>query len=323
MNFLITTEHYYQKNGVQNKTQELAEFLAKNGNVVEVITSTFLGFPKFEIFNNVSITRVNLKTKKSIYYGDKKMYLSLVFSKIRNTDVLINIATQNAFTDLLLPHISKFNLIKILYFHGMAHFSFPSVPNVDFHDILSWLLNISGWKLYYLLNKTSFSNYTYTIHLHKKDPTYKLISNKNKLVIENIISPFEFEKNFLNDNYYLCVSNYIHDKNQEFVLKSYYISKTKRKLIFVGSYESKYLSKLKNLKLTLDNQFERKDVVFIVNEPREITIERYKNAFAFLFGSKSEKYPIVISESMASSLPYISTCNGITKYLKGGILVKI
>lgn len=324
MNFLITTEHYYPKrNGVQNKTQELAEFLAKKNNVVYVITSSVNGSSNYEKLNNVNIYRVDLRTNKSIYFGDKKEYLKIFFSKINDVDVLINVATQNAFTDIILPHLSKFKVVKILYFHGMSHFSFPNVPVVNFRDILSWILNITRWKLYYYMNKNNFNKYSYTIHLHRQDPTYKLIKNsKSKIIIENVIKPVRNNKIISKDNYYLCVSNYMADKNQEFVLEAFYLSDTKRKLIFVGSYESNYLLKLKILKRKFDKKYSRKDVIFIVNEPREITLNRFKEAFIFLFGSKSEKYPIVISESMANSLPFISTFNGITQHLKGGVLVK-
>ena len=47
----------------------------------------------------------------------------------------------------------------------------------------------------------------------------------------------------------------------------------------------------------------------------------YVNA-AILLGSKSEKYPVVISEAIILGKPYISTHAGVVPYLKGGRLLE-
>ena len=323
MKFLITTEHYYPKlNGVQMKTQQLSEYLISKGHNVEIVTSSDAILLKNEIIDDVQVTRLNLRSKRSFYLGEKDMYLDYILNKINEVDVLINIATQNPFTDLLLKHIKTFNTINILYFHGMAHFSFPNVPKLDLHDIVYWLFNISRWKFYYLKNKNRFLDYNFTIHLHKKDKTLDIVETprNNKLIFENVNIPSN-KKNSYTKKYLLSVSNYSHDKNQLFVLEAYYLSNTERKLIFVGSEQNKYYQKLIKFKKRLDQVHGYKDVTFITNEKREITLKRFDNAFLFLFGSKHEKYPTVISESMSSGLPYITTNVGIVKYLKGGIVV--
>ena len=100
-------------------------------------------------------------------------------NRINDVDVLINIATQNPFTDLLLKHIKTFNSINILYFHGMAHFSFPNVPKLDLYDLIYWLFNIFRWKFYYFKNKNRILDYDFTIHLHEKDKTLELVKSSD------------------------------------------------------------------------------------------------------------------------------------------------
>lgn len=324
MKFLITTEHYYPKlNGVQMKTQQLSEYLVKKGHDVEVVTSFVPKSLKNEIINKVQVTRFNVRSYKSFYFGEKDKYARYIISKINDVDVLINIATQNVFTDLLLRQIKTFKTINVIYFHGMAHFSFPNVPKLDLHDIVYWLFNISRWKLYYFINKKRLGEYDFSIHLHKKDNTLNIFksSTNNKLIFENVNTPTKEKKNNTKKKFILSVSNYSHDKNQLFVLEAYYLSNTKRELIFVGSEQNKYYYKLLKFKERLDKVYGYKNVLFITNESREITLKRFDNAFLFLFASKHEKYPTVISESMSSGLPYISTNVGIVKHLKGGIVV--
>ena len=323
MKFLITTEHYCPKlNGVQIKTQQLCEYLIGKGHNVEIVTSIYPNFLKTEIINGVLVTRMNLRSKKSFYLGEKHKYLSYIIDKINEVDVLINIAAQNAFTDLLLKHVKTFNSINILYFHGMANFSFPNVPKIDLYDIVYWLFNISRWKLYYFKNKNRFQDYDFTIHLHKIDKTLDIVksSRNRKLIFENVNKPSN-KINIYSKKYLLSVSNYSHDKNQLFVLEAYYKSNTERQLIFVGSEQNKYYHKLIKAKERFDLIHGPKDVEFISNENREKTLERFDHAFLFLFGSKHEKYPTVISESMSSGLPYITTNVGIVKELEGGITV--
>ena len=65
-----------------------------------------------------------------------------------------------------------------------------------------------------------------------------------------------------------------------------------------------------------------KSVEFITGQPRLVTESYIKNAYALLSSSKSEKYPVIISEAMANGIPFISTDVGIVKHLPGGVIVK-
>lgn len=327
MKIIITVESYYPlKNGVQEITQRYAEYLSKKNEVI-VITRSVDGSPEEEIYNGVKIKRVNIYTKRSLYYGNIKMYKEMLHELCFRGDIMINVCLQTVFTDCILRNLDQYECKKILYFHGMAHFSFPKIEKVDFHDICSWLLNVIRWRTFYNFNKRNISKYDAIIHLHKMDNTYKMCKklSNNNYVLENVA---HIDQTILNDGSdvidnekpYIMIANYIHDKNQELALKSYYLSKSTRKLVFVGSYESKYLNRLKRIAKKYENSFPKKSIEFIVGENHTITMKRLANSYALLHSSKSEKYPVVLSEALACGVPFIATDTGITRFLDGGII---
>lgn len=72
--------------------------------------------------------------------------------------------------------------------------------------------------------------------------------------------------------------------------------------------------------LKLDNEFF--NVEFMCGVARDKTIDLLKHASLFLFGSKGEKFSVVIVESMAVGVPFISTDVGVVRYFPGGLIVK-
>ena len=299
MKIIITVESYFPlKNGVQEITQNYAEFLSKN-NDVTVITKSVQGSPEEEYINGVKVLRVNVNTKKSIYYGEIDKYKEILLSITEDADVLMNVCMQTAFTDCIINILKDIKCKKILYLHGMAHFVFPRIPKVDFHDILSWILNVVRWKLFYLTVKKKLNLYDAIIHLHKSDKTFLMcqsLSCKN-YVIENIAGndiAVQNDDDLDDTSPYIMIANYIHDKNQELAIRSYYKSDSKRKLVFVGSKETNYLNKLKILCSKYDKKYFEKQVEFVVNESHAATMQRLKKAYALIHSSKSEKYPVVI-----------------------------
>jgi glycosyltransferase involved in cell wall biosynthesis len=329
MKILFTASSYYpMSDGVQNITAFYAERLAANGHQVIVVTSRYPDMVEEETHNGVLIKRVNMFTKKSIYHGEINEYRELMIKMSSEVDVIVNVCLQTAFTDCILDLVSLFPCKKVLYLHGMAHFHFPNVPTIDMHDIMSWFLNVIRWKSFYNKTFKKLSAYDQIIHLHEKDETYtncvkygitqnSIIENGTGMRVDTV------PKGDFSD-YYICVSNYFHDKNQEFVLRAYYKSNTKKKLIFIGSSETKYYERLIEINNKLQSKKSNMDkkVIFLLNQPRDVTERYINNAFAVLNGSKSEKYPVTICEAIACGIPYISTDVGIVKYLPGGIIVR-
>lgn len=327
MKILITVPTYRPlKDGVQNITTFYAEKLVAFGNDLTILTSNNLNtLPNSEKINGVNIKRINIYTKKSINYGDINKFRSLFLELASQTDVLINVCTQTATTDCISDLLSSLKCIKIIYLHGMAHYKFPNVPNINLKDILSWLLNITIWKKYY---KTfNFNNYDMAIHLHKNDNTLNVCKKKglvNNIILENGSTDGIFEPKHKNSKSPLVyVSNYSDGKNQEFALRSYYRSNSTRDLIFIGSKDNKYFYKLNTLNEKLKKRTKKsKNVLLIFNQQREETNKILSSSFALLMSSKSEKYSVVIAEAMKAKVLCISTDCGITKYLPGVEIIR-
>lgn len=326
MKIILTVESYAPlKNGVQEITQSYAEYLAKRHDVT-VITRVVNNTDEVEVLNGVKIIRINVYTKKSIYHGEIDKYRQLISDLCMNADVMINVCTQNAFTDCILKDLSSLPCKKILYLHGIAHFSFPSISRVDIHDVLSWGLNVVRWKSFYKLNQKHFRKYDAIIHLHKDDNSFtmcKMLGIRNE-VFENVACDQpEMPGSTDRTAPYIMIANYLHDKNQELAIRGYFRSKSHRGLIFVGSSNSRYLNKLKKLVSKLEVHTDHQgEIVFVVNEPHKTTMARLQKAYAMILSSKSEKYPVVICEAMKAAVPFIATDTGIIRKLPGGLIFK-
>ena len=323
MNVVLTVESYQPlKNGVQEITQAYAEFLAKY-HIVRVVTKRPENTPEAEEINGVKVYRVKVYTKKSIYYGDIQKYKQLLNLLCQEADVLINVCTQTALTDCILKDLDRLECKKILYLHGIAHFTFPSVQKIDCHDVLSWILNVVRWKRFYIGNKKNFEKYDAIIHLHEKDPSYKMCKDLNceNFILENIAGPDILYAEHKQDSCgYLMIANYLHDKNQELALEAFYKSDSKRKLTFVGSKETKYLEQLRKKAKKYEIKYGKKKIAFLTGESHKDTMKRLSNSYALIHSSKSEKYPVVICEALKVGIPFIATDTGIVKYIPGGII---
>lgn len=328
MKILFTVHSYYpNKDGVQMITQALAERLAATGHKVTVLTSKTSDTASQEIKNGVHIHRINLYTKYSMYWGKRKEYLELIQQLAKKTDVLVNVCTQNAFTDLLLPHLHKLPCQKILYMHGMHDFRWKRFHFYSLYNFANKVWKDIKWGWLYWHNRNRFKIYNDIIQLHPLDYGYQFFKKYlglNGIVFENTVDDKFWKKrsSYTHNPYIICVSNYFPDKNQKFLLESFYKSKVAKdyELILVGSQPTSYFQQLLKYNEKLQELYGQRKVSFRCQVSREETIHLIKQASLYLFSSLHEVYPLAIMEAMASGIPFISTDVGCVRALPGGLL---
>lgn len=326
MKIIITVNSYYPlKDGVQFVTQYHAENLARKGHDVLVFTVNH-GFKKEEIYNNVKIVRFNVKTKHTIYKGEKKLFRNKVLEATKDADAIINVCTQNPLTDWCFKLLNNIKCKKILYMHGMYNTKFDFNTISSFKDIGHKLWNNSRWGSYYIINKKYFKKYDRVIQLHEFDYGYKFFKNKFKIngcIIENAVDSRFFDGQVKKEPIIISVANYKEGKNQEFILNAFYKSSIndRYKLILIGSQKTKYYERLLKIKNKLETKYGKRQVYLLYGVNRDDTINYIKKSSLYLLGSKAEVYPVSISEAMASKIPYISTNVGVVRYLPGGVIV--
>lgn len=328
MKILFTVNTYYPlKDGVQLVTEYLAEGLAKRGHQILLLTPNY-GSVEKEKYNGVYINRVNLKTKHTIYHGEKNKYVNMVLMYCKNCDVMVNVCTQNPMTDLLFPILHRITCKKILYMHGMHDFRWKSKNILNLVDIGHKVWNDGRWGYYYKTSQKYFKLYDHIVQLHQFDYAYDFFKNHydmNCQVIENAAEEDFFVKEKIEKKKCcaICVANYIERKNQELVLRAFYQAKllVTWEMIFIGSEKNHYYKKLVELNQKLEGQYGKRDVKFLWGISRADTIKYVKRADLYLMGSKWEAFPISIVEAMAAAVPFITTDVGCVRYLPGGVVI--
>lgn len=338
MKILFTVSTYYpKKDGVQNVTQYLAEFLVKNGHKVKIITTNINEKINEEIYNGVEIKRIKLYTKYGFYIGNRKEYVKLIDTECDKCDVMINVCTQNAFTDLILKRIKKYKCKKILYLHGMFDFKFHVVDFSSIKSLVNKFWKEIRWFFYYCTNGKNFKQYDHIIQLHEKDYGnlfFKKYYNINSIIIENAASNDFFRKNTIEgfkkpfEKYLINVSNYDDRKNQKLAIEKFLKSDIDPNVgcIFIGSRKNSYYNHLikyeKRLRKKMNLSKNEKPIKLLYNIDRKYISSYVSNAYLYLMTSKWEAFPISIVETMAAGVPYICTDIGIVKYFIGGIVCK-
>lgn len=330
MKIIITVNTYYPlTDGVQAVTGYLAEGLASRGHEVIVVTTSQTNTLNEEKHNGVRILRWDIHTIHALHRGDKRGYRQLILNLCSDADVLLNVCTQTATTEVLFPILNQIQCKKVLYMHGMHSFRWNSLDLSSPSSIAHKCWNNLRWGLDYLINGKFLKQYDAVIQLHELDSATKFFKKHYGIdseIIENAADPVFFDGSYFKKNeqpYAINVSNFDVRKNQEFILKAFYLSKLQKEdlgLLLIGSRENEYLARLRQLKKDLDNKFGYRRVRFLTNVPREKIADYVKGASLYLVGSKWEAFPISIIEGMAAGKTFISTNVGIVRYLPGGII---
>jgi glycosyltransferase involved in cell wall biosynthesis len=307
---LHTAEAYWPVTcGVQECVQRISEGLVRRGHKVTVAT-TYHPERKIKELNGVAIEQFNIIGKWTRgFTGEVRKFKEFLLSF--DGDIMLNYAALQWSTDLVLPLLKGLSFKKILLPCGYS-------------TLYNW-----KWKPYYWLLPKYLRRYDHIIYLSdnyqdkefgdRHGITHCSTIGNGALDEEFLFPKSGFRKKFgiSTPLMFLCVSNYGPLKNQEMVLDAY--SKANipdSTLVFIGTEINDYAKHLISI-----SQHHKLNTIFLDHVPRETVVNAYHEADLFLFGSKTECFPLVIVEAIASATPFISTNVGCVNSLSGGLIV--
>jgi glycosyltransferase involved in cell wall biosynthesis len=324
MNILICCEFYSPSVGGAEK---VAEQLAKNfkiyGHNVSIATSKYnKRLPKSEILDKIKIHRFQISGNftKGLR-GNVNEYQKFLISN--KYDVILFYAAQQWTLDAALPILDK---IKTNIY--LATCGFSGLKKIGYKNYFKILKK----KLFYFnRNIVHSNNYIDTMFLKKNKIKNKtlipnaaenIFNKKNNLNFFNLKRIKNAKKNILN------ISNYKFNKGQDISILVFFFLKYKDKinLIFIGNkFNSKiYFYYIRILKFFTEFFFNNKKILFLEGVSRKNVLSAYSESDIFLFTSRLECSPLVLFESAAAGLPFISLKVGnsyeISRWTKAGVV---
>lgn len=306
MKILHTVQLYHPKvGGSEEVVKQLSERLANRGHEVTVATAAEPTRESLNL-NGVVIKEFDLAGNdvRGIT-GDTKSYVDYVVNG--DFDVVMNYAAQIWSTDLLLPHLNKIKAAKVIVPCGYSGLNDPAFKNY-FRTIPKYL-----------------KQYDAAIYLSKYYQDKKFADEhqlKNSLVIPNGADEREFakptkdfrKKYGVKTKYMLlCVANHYNLKGHNFVIEAFNrLNRKDTTLVIIGNpvvdgYRKWRVECYKQCQVAA---FKNRRIKMLHHVPREMVVSAYKEADLFVFGSLVECSPLVIFESMAAGLPFITTDAG-------------
>jgi hypothetical protein len=323
MKILFLVQSFYpNKDGVQFVTNYQIENLINSGHTVTVFTSAKNNQVKYELYNNIRIFRFNIFDKFTFHFGQKNNYIQSVIKESKLSDLMVAVCLQSGVTDLILKHLNKIKVPKVLYMHGMHDFRYNESNFESILELIKKIFRDIRWRLFYFLNKKFIRMFHKIIHLHIKDYSYRFFVSrniKNNYIIEN---SSKINSNLTSKEHtiisFLNVANFSTRKNQIFLLKAFStLNLPNTKLILCGNSPNRYYKRLINFKSKLDKKH---NIEICVGLNRTEIDLRYSAASVFLLSSTWEAFPVVIVESMLSKMPFISRNVGIVPFIPGGFI---
>lgn len=175
----------------------------------------------------------------------------------------------------------------------------------------------------------------------KYDRDFKLCSSGNfkdkTVVIPNGVSTSEFDKNNLtrqdllpdltSRRWVLCVSNFFPGKGQEHLVRILNNIETPEEVVYIqvsNDIDFAIGKQLEQKWKVLSRPLTKKGmaVKLMKNLPRDNVVGFFKNSNVFAFPTEKEVAPLVLLESMAAELPWVSTDVGNALGLKGGTCIR-
>lgn len=319
MNILHTVESYCPEvSGMSKVVQQLSERLVKLGHNVTVATTKESKRKSKKYINGVKIIEFNIWGKSAFkVFGETKKYQDFLVNS--SFDIVTNFAAQQWATDLMLPMMGKMRAKKVFVPTGFSGLYSPLYQN--------YYQNMKKWMKEYDMNIFLSNNYQ-DINFARKN------NIKNITVIPNGASKEEFLSNSkinirkklgIPDNHFLVlnVSSHTGKKGHTETIKIFNKANIKNSTLLIIGKRSNLLRGC-YLKCQLAKLIGSKNIL-IKDLLREETVGAFKTADIFLFTSKIECSPLVLFESMAAKLPFLTTNTGnakeIIKWSRGGKLL--
>ena len=260
---------------------------------------------------------------KSIIYNDIKIIPcfndNVFLSQISNFDHILIYSDYFCYWPLILKNREKISAKISIALVGMNRMLSGGNSDKNCFDLF-----IKKYKQFNVI--THSDNYLD----YKKCREYKIPVNviHNFVNLEKFKKEIDFRKKYKIDTQYivLCVSNFFYGKGQENLVKILNILSETRDdftVVFISNKVNFRPSKI--LSLECKKQLNRSSFKykFLENIPRKDVISSFFDSDVFAFPSQKEVSPIVILESMAAELPWVSFPVGNTTQLKGGIISEI
>lgn len=340
MRVLVTCFTYApRKDGVQFVCQYLCEGLVSRGHEVTVLTQMRDGLPEQEVINGVRVMRWPIYTRHMRHYGPRDEYVSWVIGHQDDFDAMVNVCTQSAMTDWLLPHLSKIRIPKFLHIHSIWDFEIHSWDRASAGSLARKLAANMRWRAYYRANAGAFRSYDRVFQLYEQD--YSVADFRKWYGIES-----EILENAAEDAFHegvpvpdaerrksvTCVANFNRQKNQIALVEAFLRADIPDgwTLDLVGSRETPELQRMREAEARIrseqglphDAAHGGRPIVYHVGITREETVRLVKTASAYAMSSMREAFPVSLVEAMSAGVPWASTDVGIARYLPGGIVVE-
>lgn len=333
MHILITVAGFPpESHGVANVAYQHGVGFLKKGHQVTVATaycpSSVKGkkrLPEMEVVYFKTSGNAQIRSR---YKGEISQYLD--FIKSFPGDIICCHGWQTWATDLAAMVFDRNPAIKILVSHGVSVNTLTS-----WKSILNWLM----WRHYvWCRMKQMLKAFDHVVFLSKKidndrffDRKMAIASGINHFSIipngadmdahENCSGEFRSRLGIDTRFVFLCVGSYSEYKNEKMVLDAFIRSGVKDvTLVFIGNKKNSYSCQLERF-WNRSETAEHSRTLFLDNMNEDMIMSAYQTADMHLCGSRTECFPLVILDAMASSTPFVTTNVGCVSDLPGGVTV--
>lgn len=311
------------KGGMPEVVKQLSERMVNAGHDVTVFTSSRSERKSNEI-NKVKIVSFDISGNLvEGIKGNTQVYFDAL--KSGNYDVLVFFAAQQWATDAVIDRLQELPGKKVFVPTGFSHFLNPAYQSY-FESMKSWMQNF---------DMNVFLSDDYQDINFARDNGIKQIT-----IIPNGAAEEEFEsprtinirkKLGINseDLMILHVGTYTGIKGHREAIRIFIGAKLERGVLVLAGNKIKYLEDAfrrhySYFFLRLRAALKKKKIIFTELE-REDTVEAFREADLFFFPSNVECSPIVLFESMAAHVPFLSSTAGnsaeIISWSNGGWLM--